>query len=89
MKKDKNDRKPLPSNEEDDDVKNLASEPKVSYKKMSLQKFNSFEEMNEANARAMAQLSGEEHLQNATELIIGIYADKLQKPMDKKIKFRK
>ena len=72
-----------------DKVKNTVSEPEVSYKKMGLNKFNTFEEMNEATAKAMAQLSGEEHLQNATELIETIYADKLRVPMDKKINFRK
>lgn len=87
MKKDKNNIK-KPSNKEDD-IRNIASEPESSYKKMALQKFDSFEEMNEATAKAMAQLSGEEHLQNATELIKGIYADKLNEPMDKRIKFRK
>lgn len=87
MKKAKKDIKKY-SNKEDE-IRHIVSESAVSYKKMSLQKFNSFEEMNEATAKVMAQLSGEEHLQNATELIKRIYSDELKKPMDKKIKFRK
>ena len=51
--------------------------------------FSSFEEANEADAQAMAQLSPEEHLKNATERIQKIFEDELKKPMDKKIKFRK
>lgn len=70
---------------------NIISEPEVTYgkkKKWTLKKFDSLEEMNEAQAKAMAQLSGEEHLKNATELIKRIYADELNKPSDKKIKFK-
>ena len=51
--------------------------------------FSSFEEANEADAQAMAQLSPEEHLKNATERIQKIFEDELKKSMDKKIKFRK
>lgn len=71
--------------------KNILSEPKIVYekRKWTLKKFDSFEEMNEADAKEMSQLSGEDHLKNATELIKRIYADELKRPMDKKIKFRK
>lgn len=58
-------------------------------KNWELKSFGSFEEMNEADAKVMAQLSGEEHVRNATELIIKIYAEELKRPMDKKLKFRK
>lgn len=70
---------------------NILSEPETVYQKRNwnLNTAGSLEDMNEANAKAMAQLSGEEHLQNATELIKRIYADELKKPMDKQIKFRK
>lgn len=47
----------------------ILSEPEAFYGKRTLRKFDSFEEMNEATASAMAELSGEVHLQNATELI--------------------
>ena len=68
---------------------NILSEPEVVYKKRTLETFSSFEEANEADAQAMAQLSPEEHLKNATERIQKIFEDELKKTMDKKIKFRK
>ena len=72
------------------DGDNILSEPEAVYQKRNwdLNTAGSFEDMNEANAKAMALLSGEEHLQNATELIKRIYADDLKKPMDKQIKFK-
>ena len=44
--------------------------------------------MNEADAKEMAALSPEEHLQNANFLIEKIFAEELKKPMDKKVKFK-
>lgn len=41
--------------------------------------FNSFEEMNDADAREMASISPLQHLQNATELIKMFYANELKK----------
>jgi CRISPR-associated endonuclease Csn1 len=69
----------------------ILSEPETVYKaeKKDIIFFDSLEDMNEATAQAMAQLSGEEHLKNAIEMIKRIYADELSKPMDKKIKFRR
>ena len=69
---------------------NILSEPQAVYQKRNwnLNTAGSFEDMNEATAKAMAQLSGEEHLQNATELIKRIYAEDLKKTMDKQIKFK-
>ncbi len=62
---------------------------KQNNKNGGLRTFSSFEEANEANAKAMAQLTPEKHLTNTTELIKRIYEEKLRKPMDKKMKFRK
>lgn len=89
MKKETNDKKIIP--DEVKDQQNIMSEPEVAYQKKNweLKSFSSFEEMNEATAQTMAQLSGEEHLRNTTELIKRIYSDELKLPMDKKIKFRK
>jgi CRISPR-associated endonuclease Csn1 len=69
---------------------NILSEPEAVYQKrnLKLNTASSLEDMNEANAKAMAQLSGEEHLQNTTELIKRVYANELKKPMDKQIKFK-
>ena len=77
-------------NKETTDGDNVLSEPEAIYQKRNwkLNTASSLEDMNEANAKAMAQLSGEEHLQNATELIKRVYADDLKKPMDKQIKFK-
>lgn len=70
---------------------NNLSEPETGYQKTSwkMDTANTLEEMNEATAKAMAQLSGEEHLKNATELIKRVYAENLKKPKDRTIKFRK
>jgi len=66
------------------------SKSKITHKKNNwgITFHSTFKEMDEARAQAMAQLSGTEHLHNATELIKRIYAEELKKPMEKKIKFR-
>ncbi len=51
--------------------------------------FNSFEEANEADAKARANLSPEEHLINTTKRIKEMYADELKAPMDKTLNFKK
>ncbi|MBI1780106.1 MAG: hypothetical protein HYR66_01870 [Sphingobacteriales bacterium] len=67
------------------------SEPEAAYQKKNrkLQSSSSFEEKNEAGAKAMARLSGEEHLRNATQLIKRVYSEELKKPKDRTIKFKK
>jgi hypothetical protein len=67
---------------------NIFSEHETAYKKGYLKKFDSFEEMNEADAKEMAALSPQEHLQNVYLLTTKIFAEELKKTMDKKIKFK-
>ena len=62
---------------------NLASEPSVVYGKRRITTFTSFEEMNEAEAKEMANISPIFHLQNATMLIRKVYAEQLKQPMNK------
>ena len=50
--------------------------------------FTSFEEANEADAKEMARLTPEEHLQNVTVLTEQVFADELKKPMYKKLFFK-
>lgn len=69
------------------ETSNILSEPETAYQKPNLQTFNSFEEANEADAKSMAALSPEQHLQNATTMIRKIYAEQLSKPMNKNLKF--
>jgi CRISPR-associated endonuclease Csn1 len=59
----------------------------LKYKK-TFKTFNSLQEMNEADAREMAKLSPEEHLQNANLHIKKVFQKGLEKPMKKNIKFR-
>ena len=87
MEKEANDKKKI--SDKALDQLNVFSEPEAVYKKRTLSTFSSFEGANEADAQAMAQLSPEEYLKNATERIQKIFEDELKKPMDKKIKFRK
>lgn len=69
-------------------IKNILSEPAVAYKKSSITTFNSFEEMNKADAQSAAHTAPLDHLKNTTERIKKIYADELKTPFDKKIKRR-
>ena len=68
--------------------KNFFSESKVVYRKAGLKTFSSFEEANEADAKAKAKLSAEQHLRNVTERLKARYAEELKQPMDKTLKFR-
>lgn len=56
--------------------------------KKILNVYNSFKEMNEADAKEMAGLSPAEHLQNTTNLTKKLFAEELKKPMNKKLRFR-
>lgn len=65
----------------------IVSEPTTLYKK-TISTSSSFEEMNEAEAKAMANISAINHLQNATSLIKKVYAAELKKSMNKKLNFK-
>jgi CRISPR-associated endonuclease Csn1 len=69
-------------------INNLISEPGTAYQKNSLQTFSSFEEMNEDDAKARANISPKQHLINTTQRIKEMYADELKTPMDKTLKFK-
>lgn len=77
------------ANNHGEGLSSIVSEPAVAYTKSNLKTFSSFKEADEENAKSMAELSPEEHLKNVTERIQKTHEDELQKPMDKKIKFRK
>ena len=62
----------------------LDNEPEVNYHQ-TLKRFNSFEELNEAEAKEMANISPTNHLQNATMLIRKVFAEQLKKSMNKKV----
>ena len=62
----------------------LVNEPNRTYQR-TLKRFESFEEMNEADAKEMAIISPINHLQNATMLIRKIFAEQLKQPMNKKV----
>ena len=65
------------------------SEPVATYETKRLHFFNSFEEMEEADARQMASINPLDHLKNVTELIKRIYAKELKKKMtDFKIHYK-
>jgi hypothetical protein len=57
-------------------------------KKLKLNFYSSLREMNEADAKAMANISPIDHLQNAALLIKKVYAEALKKPMSKKLKIK-
>ena len=57
-------------------------------KKQRVRKFNSFEEMNEADAKEMAAMPSIIHLRNATMLTKKVFSEDLKKPMDMTIKFK-
>jgi hypothetical protein len=65
------------------------TEPVSNYGNTTLSFFNSFEEMEQSEARQLAALSPVEHLQNATELIKRVYAKELSNmTLDKTIHFK-
>lgn len=65
---------------------NNINEPETLYQK-SIQPFTTFNDMNEADAKEMANITGVQHLQNVTSLIKKLYAVELKKPMNKKLNF--
>jgi len=65
------------------------SKPKSRYGKPRIRFFNSFEEMNEADAIEMAGFTPIQNFEQATQMILAFYAAELQMPMDKKIHFVK
>lgn len=69
---------------------NILNEPEAIYqsKQQQVKHFNSFEEANEADAKEMAAISPETHLQNATMLTERVFAEELKQPMDKTLKFK-
>jgi hypothetical protein len=75
---------------EKDKYKNKPTGTKVFMQtKHQVRMFNSFEEANEADAEARANLSPEEHLINTIKRIKEMYADELKAPMDKTLNFKK
>lgn len=70
-----------------DENSSTVSEPDVLFKK-KLTTFDSFNDASEADAKAKANLSPEQHILNVTRRIKEIYAEELKKPMDKNLKFR-
>ena len=75
-------------NNEKEINKNVLSESKAVYRKAGIKTFSSFEEASEADAKAKAKLSPEQHLMNVTKRIKAMYAEELKQPMDKTLKFR-
>lgn len=68
---------------------NILNEPEVIYQnKQEVKHFDSFEEMNEADAKEMAAIPPIIHLQNATLLAKRVFSEDLKKSMDMTIKFR-
>jgi len=53
----------------------------LTMKKNKVQIFSSFEEMNEADAKEMANASPLENLKNATAYIMHVYAEELKNKM--------
>ena len=72
-----------------DTKKGSLSEPKIANTKPRFRFFNSFEEMNEADIEEMAGFTPIQNFEQVTQLILNFYSEVLQKPMDKKIHFRK
>ena len=59
-------------------VKTVAEEPKTEYSSGSLQKFGSFEEMNDADLLEMASFSPLERMSHITQLLKQFYAQELK-----------
>jgi len=64
------------------------NEPETVYGKNRIRFFNSFEEMNDSDAREMANIDGITHLRNATALIKRLYGKELKQKMVYKIHFK-
>ncbi len=73
---------------ENDTSDNQLNEPQAVYERTGLRFFSSFEEADEADAKEMAALTGQEHFSNAHLLISAIYKEALKQPFDKTIKTR-
>ncbi len=67
---------------------NQLNEPEAVYERTGLRFFSSFEEADEADAKEMAALTGQQHFANAHLLICAIYKEALKEPFDKTIKTR-
>ena len=67
---------------------NELNEHPAIYGSKMLKAFNSFEEMNEADAQENAALPPEIHLQNASQLAKKVFYEGLKKPMVKKEIFK-
>lgn len=67
--------------------KNILNDPEVIYQE--IRHFNSFEEMNEADAQEMAAIPPIIHLQNATIITKKVFSEELKNPMDMSIKFKR
>lgn len=65
----------------------IVSEPAEPYQR-TLKQFNSFEELNEADAQIKANIAPQQHIANVTQRINEMYKDELKTPMDKNLKFR-
>lgn len=65
------------------------SEFNAGFQHSVLKTAGSFDEMNESDAAEKASIPPELHMKNAVEQIKRIYKNELNKPIDKKLKFRK
>ena len=83
----------MESNNEENQVPDLLqsqlNEPGSSYSKPRLRFFNSFQEMNEADAKEMASMSGVEHLMHVNFFLRQLFSGELEQKMDLKIHFKK
>ncbi len=70
-------------------VQGKVSEPESNYRKPTIRFFTSFEEMNEADIIEMAGFTPVQNFEQVTQMILSFYKEELQKPLDKKIHFRK
>lgn len=68
---------------------NGADEHAPMQRRLMVQQFDSFEAMNEADAKEMAAIPPIGHLRMATTMIKKVYRAALTIPMDKTLRFRK
>ena len=75
---------------EKDSDQDKVNEPAAEYQKQEIRFFNSFEEMNDADAKEMATFSPVQHLQHITEYLKHAFAKELEdKVKDLNIHFKK
>ncbi|MEN9599815.1 MAG: hypothetical protein RL596_2134 [Bacteroidota bacterium] len=67
--------------------KTISEEQSNLYSKKNIQKFTSFDDANEAEAKRIANIPAIENLRTTTELIKKVYASELKAPMTKKLSF--